>query len=68
MENLFDFLEIQNEEDIIKLENDLPAAVREQAVQQLNDALRQLQKQKVDAGLQEQANYIDTKIPKAKEL
>jgi aminopeptidase N len=55
-------------DDILKLENDLPEAFRAQATEQLNNALRQLQKEKTDAGLSEQANYIDSKLPKPKDF
>ena len=55
-------------DDILKLENDLPEAFRAQATEQLNAALRQLQKQKTDAGLKEQADYIDSKLPKPKDF
>jgi aminopeptidase N len=55
-------------DDILKLENDLPEAFRAQATEQLNNALRQLQKEKADAGLNEQANYIDSKLPKPKDF
>jgi hypothetical protein len=53
-------------DDILKLETDLPEAFRAQATEQLNAALRQVQKEKVDAGLKEQADYIDSKLPKPK--
>jgi aminopeptidase N len=55
-------------DDILKLENDLPEAFRAQATEQLNNALRQLQKEKADAGLKEQADYIDSKLPKPKDF
>lgn len=54
-------------DDILKLENDLPEAFRAQATEQLNNALRQLQKQKAEAGFKEQADYIESKLPKAKD-
>lgn len=54
-------------DDILKLENDLPEAFRAQATEQLNNALRQLQKQKAEAGFKDQADYIESKLPKAKD-
>jgi len=72
LNDLFDFLENTSDnvlfkrgvDDILQLEKDIPEAFREQATEQLNNALRQLQKEKSDAGLSEQANYIDSKLPK----
>jgi aminopeptidase N len=74
LNDIFDFMSstTQNElfkravDDILKLEADLPEAFRAQATEQLNAALRQLQKEKSDAGLKEQADYIDSKLPKPK--
>jgi len=51
---------------ILQLEKDIPEAFREQATEQLNNALRQIQKEKAAAGLKEQADYIETKLPAPK--
>jgi aminopeptidase N len=51
---------------ILKLENDIPEGYREQISEQLNNALRQLQTEKAAAGMKEQADYIDSKLPKPK--
>lgn len=53
-------------DDILQLEKDIPEAFREQATEQLNAALRQLQQEKANSGLKEQADYIETKLPKPK--
>lgn len=74
LNDLFDFMSgtSSNElfkravDDILKLENEIPEAYRAQAADQLNAALRQLQKEKAEAGLKEQADYIDSKLPKPK--
>jgi aminopeptidase N len=52
--------------DILQLEKDIPEAFRDQATQQLNNALREIQKDKAAAGLKEQADYIENKLPKPK--
>jgi hypothetical protein len=57
---------IRGVNDILQLEKDIPEAFREQATSQLNNALREIQKDKAEAGLKEQADYIDSKLPKAK--
>ena len=38
----------------------------DQATEQLNNALRQLQKEKAANGMKEQADYIESKVPKPK--
>jgi hypothetical protein len=53
-------------DDILQLEKDLPETFRGQATEQLNNALRQVQKEKAEAGLKEQADYIENKLPKPK--
>jgi aminopeptidase N len=53
--------------DILQLEKDIPEAFRGQATDQLNNALREIQKDKAEAGLKEQADYIDSKLPKPKQ-
>jgi aminopeptidase N len=76
LQDVFDFMENTTStelfkravDDIFKLENDLPEAFRAQATEQLNNALRQLQKQKADAGLKEQADYLESKLPKPKDF
>ena len=57
---------IRGVNDILQLEKDIPEAFREQATSQLNNALREIQKDKAEAGLKDQADYIDSKLPKAK--
>ncbi|MGZ3923066.1 MAG: M1 family aminopeptidase [Flavisolibacter sp.] len=52
--------------DILQLEKDIPEAFRDQATSQLNNALREIQKDKAEAGLKEQADYIESKLPKPK--
>lgn len=53
-------------DDILNLEKDIPEAFRQQATEQLNNALRQLQNEKAAGGLKEQADYIESKLPKPK--
>jgi aminopeptidase N len=53
-------------DDVIQLEKDIPEAFREQATEQLNNALREIQKDKTAQGLKEQADYIESKLPKPK--
>lgn len=72
LDGLFDFLsnttsleQLKKGVDaIIELEGQIPDAFREQATKALNDALRQLQKEKQSNGLQDQADYIASKLPK----
>jgi aminopeptidase N len=74
LNDIFDFMQntSSNElfkravDDILKLEKEIPEAFREQATDQLNNALRQIQNEKAAAGLKEQADYIDSKLPKPK--
>jgi hypothetical protein len=54
--------------DILQLEKDIPEAFRDQATEQINNALRQIQKDKAAAGLKGQADYIDNKLPKPKDF
>jgi aminopeptidase N len=58
---------IRGVNDILQLEKDIPEAFKTQATEQLNNALREIQKDKAEAGLKEQADYIDGKLPKTKE-
>lgn len=51
---------------ILQLQKDIPEAFREQATEQLNQALREIQKEKAAAGLKDQADYIDAKLPRPK--
>jgi aminopeptidase N len=51
-------------DDILALGNALPEDFREQVMKQLVTALREVQKEKREAGLGSQADYIDTKLPK----
>lgn len=74
LNDIFDFLESTTNtglfkravDDILQLEKDIPEAFRDQATEQLNTALREIQKGKVAGGLKEQADYIDAKLPKPK--
>jgi aminopeptidase N len=74
LNDIFDFMQntSSNElfkravDDVLKLEKEIPEAFREQATEQLNNALRQVQNEKAAAGLKEQADYIDSKLPKPK--
>jgi aminopeptidase N len=74
LNEVFDFMEntpsnplFQRAVDaILKLEKDIPEGYREQITEQLNAALRQLQNEKAAAGLKEQADYIESKLPKPK--
>jgi len=53
-------------DDIMQLQKDIPEAFRDQATEQLNNALREIQKDKAAAGLKEQADYVESKLPKPK--
>ena len=53
-------------DDIMQLQKDIPEAFRDQATDQLNNALREIQKDKAAAGLKEQADYVESKLPKPK--
>jgi len=51
-------------DNILALGAAIPEQFREQAMGQIYAGLREIQKEKVESGLTEQANYIDSKIPK----
>ena len=76
LNDLFDFMAGTNSnelfkravDDILQLEKELPEAFRDQATEQLNNALRQLQKEKAAAGIKQQADYIESKLPKPKDF
>jgi aminopeptidase N len=51
-------------DDILALGNALPEAFRDQAMKELTNSLRQIQKEKREAGLAAQAEYLETKLPK----
>lgn len=53
-------------DDILQLEKDIPEAFRKQATTQLNAGLKEMQKRKAANGLKEQADYIESKLPKEK--
>lgn len=53
-------------DDILQVEKDIPEAYREQATEQINAALRKLQQEKAAGGWKEQADYIESKLPKPK--
>jgi aminopeptidase N len=50
---------------ILALGNALPEQYREQAMKELTNELRKVQKEKREAGQAAQADYLDTKLPKA---
>jgi aminopeptidase N len=72
IEDVFDFLNETNSldlfkrgvDDILKLEKDIPEAFREQATNELNRGLREIQKEKISKGQKDFADYIDGKLPK----
>jgi aminopeptidase N len=76
LNDLFDFMEStsSNElfkrfvDDLMNLEKEIPEAFRVQATDQLNAALREMQKQKAGAGLKEQVDYLESKLPKPKDF
>lgn len=55
-------------DDILKLEKEIPEGFRAQIMEQLNNALKQIQNEKAAGGLKEQADYIDSKLPKPKDF
>jgi aminopeptidase N len=74
LDDLFDFLNETGSlelfkrgvDDILQIEKDIPEAFREQATTELNRGLREIQKEKISKGMKEQADYIDSKLPKEK--
>ena len=72
LESIFELIEKTRSMDIFKrgVDNIMalgaasPESFRDQVVTALNTALRELQKQKSSDGLKEQADYIDSKLPK----
>jgi len=74
LEGLFEFLEATTSLDDLKrgvdalmvFEGQLPEALRDQVIPALNNGLRELQKEKAANGLKDQADYIDSKLPKDK--
>jgi aminopeptidase N len=74
LDGLFEFLESTTSlelfkrgvDDILQLEKDIPEQFREQATAELNKGLREIQKGKIADGKKEQADYIDSKLPKEK--
>jgi aminopeptidase N len=61
--NSFDLFK-RSVDDILQLEKDVPEAIRAEAVSQLNAGLREIQKKKTEEGLKDQADYIESKLPK----
>ena len=55
-------------DDILALGAAIPENFREQAMGQIYTALREIRKDKVENGLTEQVNYLDSKLPKDKGL
>ena len=49
---------------IITFEGQIPEAFRGQVVPALNNALREVQKEKLSNGFKDQADYVDAKVPK----
>jgi aminopeptidase N len=74
LEGLFEYLYATTSVDefkkgvdaLIAFQGQLPDALREQVVPALNNALREMQKEKASNGQKEMADYIDTKLPKEK--
>ena len=72
LEGVFDLMESTNSLDllkrgvdaIMKLEQDIPEAFRDQVNPQLNGALREMAKAKAANGLKDQSDYIESKLPK----
>jgi aminopeptidase N len=72
LEGVFDFLANTSSLDqfkkgvdaIINFETQIPESFRGQVVPALNAALREVQKDKLANGVKDQADYIDTKLPK----
>jgi aminopeptidase N len=51
-------------DDVIQLEKDIPEAFRAEATNQLNAGLREIQAKKAADGMKDQADYIESKLPK----
>jgi hypothetical protein len=55
-------------DDILALGAAIPENFRDQAMGQIYTALREIRKDKVENGLNEQVTYLDSKLPKDKGL
>jgi aminopeptidase N len=74
LDGLFEFLETTNSIDdlkrgvdaIIAFESQLPESLRDQVVPALNNALKEIQKEKAANGQKDQADYIESKLSKEK--
>jgi aminopeptidase N len=74
LEGVFNFMAATNNTEqfkkavdaLLKLQTQVPEAYREQVNPALNEALREMQKQKNTDGLKEQADYIESKLSKEK--
>jgi aminopeptidase N len=72
LENVFNLIESTTSldvlkravDDVVNLIKEIPEAFREQAATQLYAGLKELQKEKAANGLNEQAAYIESKLPK----
>ena len=72
LDGLFDFLQSTSHldlfkrgvDDVLGLIPQIPEAFREQAATQLYAGLRQLQKEKAGNGQKDQADYLESKLPK----
>jgi hypothetical protein len=72
LNNVFELIAATNDAELFKrgvdnilaLGNALPEAFREQAMRELTGGLRQIQKEKKEAGQNALADYVDTKLPK----
>jgi len=74
LQGIFEFIEATNNFDhfkkavdaVFNFQNQIPEAFKEQIVTAFTQAFRELQKEKESAGLKEQADYINSKLPKEK--
>ena len=71
---IFEFIESTENTELFKkavdavfnFEKQIPEAFREQIVTALHAGFKEIQKQKADNGLKDQADYIESKLPKEK--
>ena len=59
----FDILK-RGTDDILSLEAQIPESFRDQVSPFIHGLLRNVQKSKIAAGLKDQADYIESKLPK----
>ena len=71
---LFEFIQATSNTDLFKkavdavmnFQKQIPEAYKEQIVTAINAGFREIQKEKADNGLKEQADYLETRLPKEK--